>query len=513
MRFKLVYRILLNLILFFNLYKLNFLFNICAKLILRYRIHQLLPSFSIFCIKLGYIEFLKKFILNFFSLSKPFIIKKYIIYLFTLKIYLGFYKSNELFFMKKDVSLKKLLPFLTGNYKNRDLIDFLNLICFDKETTFIKLITDNIIISVDVIFYRKINLCFDNIIHSEKFKKIHPYKQSQILVYFLRVCYIFGDMLFLKKILKKISNKNFSYLYYSILSKYRDDYFFRSDFARATTLNRILNKKHSKSNHELIVPQPDIVHFFFKIPYICHYAKRNPKKIIYFLVDERLFLLLSNIKIKNLNFIKFKVNDNKLIKLYRELADKKSFYFLKKYNFKIIPYHNYRFNKQINKSYKNGWIKTNDLNAQEKNLFYINDNKINIGISLGSTLKRDSRSIYDINPKDIQFLDSKKYNLISLAPGLKTSDVQKYFSIKIPKFDLFNDFVNLTKLISHCDYVICNHNNIMDIAGAVGTKTFVISNTHQMKCWSIKGNQYKIFSKVNFIYTKKEILGLKKLLI
>ena len=514
MKFKLIYKFLLVLILLFNLHKKKFLINLISKIIIRYRISQLLPTFFSFLIQLKKYQFTKYFLLKFFSKSSPVVVKKYIHYLFSIHVYLGNYKYKELSFLKKNNSLKNLIPFLTGSFTINNLKEFIQSISLDKEHSYFLLITRCIINLGDVNLSNKLILYIEKkIICTKEFTNLIPSKKTIFLIYFLRLLYVYGHKSALKVYLKKINPSLTENLYSSIISKSREDYFSISDLKRVVGLNKVLFKNVSASNHEVIVPQPDIVHFFFKFPYIYHYAKSNQKKIIYFLVDHRLFPLISNYKIQNLKYIKFKRGDKNLIPYLSTIVDTKSLNILKKCNFSKIPYSKYRFSKKIVESYKKGWIKNINLSITEKKNFFIDDNKINIGISLGSTLKRDNRSIYDINLDEIKFLNSKKYNLISLQPNLAKKDTQKYFSINIPKFDLFNDFVNLTKLIGACDYVICNHNNIMDISGAVGTKTFVISRTHQMKCWSIKGNQYKISSKVKFIYTQKEILGLKKLLV
>jgi len=154
---------------------------------------------------------------------------------------------------------------------------------------------------------------------------------------------------------------------------------------------------------------------------------------------------------------------------------------------------------------KHGWLKANENILIE----CIEKNKLNIGVSVGTSHMTKDREIFCYNHQElIEIFDGQDVNLINLDYHFNEEDLRPY-PICLPKFDLKDDISKLSVLISKLDFMVVIPNNLMEAAAAFGTKAFVFDPQHRGSYWSQSGsNTYFYSDQVQFCSanSKKEAL-------
>ncbi len=146
---------------------------------------------------------------------------------------------------------------------------------------------------------------------------------------------------------------------------------------------------------------------------------------------------------------------------------------------------------------KTGWLEKGEFND-----FPINNKKINIGVSFGTSLLTGFRSAYNIPYSIVKLFDPDKYNLINLDYHLEDSFVSSLGLVQ-PNFDLKNDMLSLGNLISSLDMLICIPNNIMDAGAAYGKLTIVYDPYKRVSYWRYRDSNEYLFSSNVFLYQER----------
>lgn len=129
-----------------------------------------------------------------------------------------------------------------------------------------------------------------------------------------------------------------------------------------------------------------------------------------------------------------------------------------------------------NISVKGGYIKVNDNLTKEFKTKYFNNNKFKIGISFAGAKNRDTTR--DIKIKEFLPLDDIEniqiYNFTKDVEDNAFDILRNHKVVNIAKD--FKNFSDTAAALKNCDIVLTSDNCILNLAGAIGIKTFALFN-------------------------------------
>ena len=144
-----------------------------------------------------------------------------------------------------------------------------------------------------------------------------------------------------------------------------------------------------------------------------------------------------------------------------------------------------------------GYIKPSlKLVKQYKNKFFKND-KFKIGISFSGS--NNGNKTRNIDVKEFLMLDElKNVQIYNLTKGVSDADFEIFKNNKI--INAVNDtrnFADTAAIIANCDVVLTSDNCILNLAGALGVKTFALFNwTYEFRWFDLKGNDVVWYTSV-----------------
>lgn len=138
-----------------------------------------------------------------------------------------------------------------------------------------------------------------------------------------------------------------------------------------------------------------------------------------------------------------------------------------------------------------GYIKPNEEIVHRYKTLFFDNNKLKIGLSLSGNKNGDTTR--DIPVKAI--LPLTKLDNIQLY--LLNKDIEIDNSKVINLGQTFNDFYDTAGAIANCDIVISADNVLMNLAGALGVKTFGLFNYHnQFRYFDLTGDNIVWYTSV-----------------
>lgn len=145
--------------------------------------------------------------------------------------------------------------------------------------------------------------------------------------------------------------------------------------------------------------------------------------------------------------------------------------------------------KRDNISVGEGYIHPDELLIDKFKEKYFNNNKFKIGISFaGNTTGNTTR---DINIEEFLPLDKlNNIEIYNLTKGFDNSTFDIFKNHKVVNIgNIVNNFADTAAAIANCDIVLTADNCILNLAGAIGVKTFAIFNwSYEFRWFDLTGD-------------------------
>ena len=132
------------------------------------------------------------------------------------------------------------------------------------------------------------------------------------------------------------------------------------------------------------------------------------------------------------------------------------------------------------------------------------DNKKFMCLSLSSSLTSSFRknNFEKLFPKIKELIGD--HQIINLTPNLSKDELEKLENILnkkviIPKINLFYDLYQIAFLMSISEFNIVPNNNLMEIGGAVGNKTYVLDHFKRLKYYKVAKDDYFFWSNIEVL--------------
>ncbi|MCC4264613.1 hypothetical protein LL240_09090 [Oceanimonas baumannii] len=163
---------------------------------------------------------------------------------------------------------------------------------------------------------------------------------------------------------------------------------------------------------------------------------------------------------------------------------------------------------------KEKWLSTVKYKTKEnKKSIKKEKNKLYIGLNWRSSLDDKSRDIHYFDLKEFSpLLEDEEIQIISLQYDSLTSEERHWLEVNHPNsitelsdIDQYNDLSSVSELINQLDCVIAPCTTVSELSGALGKKTFFISNSAEIK-WRVQENDNDIwFSGIEHVYPQTPI--------
>lgn len=150
-----------------------------------------------------------------------------------------------------------------------------------------------------------------------------------------------------------------------------------------------------------------------------------------------------------------------------------------------------------NLSVGEGYIKSDKNLVEEYKQKYFDNNKLKIGISISGNSNGDKSRDIDVNSlKPLDNLKNVQLYCITKDIPEKEFDIFKHNKVTLLG-NSFDDFAKTAAAIENCDLIISTDNCILNLAGALGKKTFGLFNSvNQFRWFDLSGDDVIWFSSV-----------------
>lgn len=152
-----------------------------------------------------------------------------------------------------------------------------------------------------------------------------------------------------------------------------------------------------------------------------------------------------------------------------------------------------------------GYIKADDRLIKEYKEKYFNNNKLKIGFSVsGSAVGDKSR---DISIKELLPFDKlDNVELYCLTKGINDTDLDCFKSNKIHNIaKSFGNFADTAAAMENCDLIVSSDNVLLNLAGALGKKTYGLFNwENQFRWFDLSGENVIWFTSVKPFVNDKQ---------
>ena len=147
-------------------------------------------------------------------------------------------------------------------------------------------------------------------------------------------------------------------------------------------------------------------------------------------------------------------------------------------------------------SVNGGYIKPIELLREKYNNEFFNNNKLKIAIGFRGVAGNQKR---DIPLKHLKLLDDlKNVQLYCFTKDVNDEELKCFKKNKVINIAKeFENFAHTAAALDCCDLVIASDNCILNLAGAIGKKTFGIFNYHyEFRWYDLKGENCGWFTSV-----------------